>query len=235
MRENANRRFRKGQAISAETARKLDEYASCVLGIPSLLLMENAAVAIREEALALLGGRNAVCIFCGKGNNGGDGFAAARQLLACGKEVTVFLAAKPGEVRGDAETNLAALLKIGGCPVFPAGAKKSGFIIGRIRSCGLVIDALLGTGIRGAVRGVCGEMVDIINSAGVPALSADIPSGLNADDGSIMGKCVEAAVTVTFPAPKQGMLLKDGPRVCGRIVVRGLGVPFAGLNGDWRG
>ncbi len=216
----------KFRAVSVETARKMDEYASAVIGVPSLILMENAAVSISAEALALLAGKDSVCVFCGKGNNGGDGFAAARQLLTCGKEPAVFLAAGPEEIRADAQINLAALLKLGGCPVSFAGAKKRGYILERARSCGLVIDALLGTGIKGNVSGIYAEMIDIINSSGVPVLSVDIPSGLNADDGSIMEKCVEAAVTVTFPVPKRGMFLKDGPRVCGKIVPRGLGVPL---------
>ncbi len=226
MNKMGSRRAGKFPAISAETARRMDEYASAVIGIPSLILMENAAVSISAEALALLDGKDSVCVFCGKGNNGGDGFAAARQLLTRGKKPAVFLAAGPEEIRADAQINLAALLKLGGCPVYFAGAKKRGDILERTRSCGLVIDALLGTGIKGNVSGIYAEMIDIINSSGAPVLSVDVPSGLNADDGSIMGECVEAAVTVTFPAAKRGMFLKDGPRVCGKIVSRDLGVPL---------
>jgi len=104
-------------AISAETARRMDEYASAVIGLPSLILMENAAVSISAEALALLDGKDSVCVFCGKGNNGGDGFAAARQLLTRGKKPAVFLAAEPEETprrRADKSGGLAEARRLSG-------------------------------------------------------------------------------------------------------------------------
>lgn len=216
-------------AAGSALAKKMDGYASAVLGLSPLILMENAAVSIRTEALAVLSGKRSVGIFCGKGNNGGDGFAAARQLIAAGKKVSVFLAAEPGETRGEAAVNLEILRRIGGYRVFKAYEGKRGEIIKRARSCGLVIDALLGTGINGPVKDHYAALIGVINTAGVPVLSVDIPSGLNADSGRIMGDCVRAAVTVTFPVPKRGMFLKDGPAVCGMIVVRDLGVPTASL------
>lgn len=215
--------------VGSARARSMDRYASQVLGVSSLILMENAAFSIRTEALAILTGKKPVCIFCGKGNNGGDGLAAARQLLAAGKKVSVFLAAPPGETRGEAAVNLEILRRIGGCRVFNAHEGKMRDIIEQARCCGLVIDALLGTGINGPVKENYAALIGVINTAGVPALSVDIPSGLNADTGRIMGDCVKAAVTVTFPAPKRGMFLKDGPAVCGTVVVRDLGVPTASL------
>jgi len=216
--------------VSSAEARKMDLHAYGSLGIPPLILMENAAVWIRRQALSMLAEESPVCVFCGKGNNGGDGFAAARQLLCSGRRVTVFMASGIDEVRGEAAENLSALRRIGGCPVFAPGEKRPDYILKAARSSGLIVDALLGTGASGQMRGVYAGMAGIINGAGVPVLSVDIPSGLNADSGEIMGVCVKAAVTVTFPAPKRGMFLGRGPAVCGKIVVRDLGVPLSALT-----
>lgn len=217
--------------VSSAQARKMDLFACGELGVPPLILMENAAVGIRLQALSMLKKESRpVCVFCGKGNNGGDGFAAARQLLSAGKQVTVFMASRMDELRGDAAENLSVLRRIGGCSVFGAGEKGSGYMLRKARSSGLVIDALLGIGAAGSLSGDYAAMAGIINCAGVPVLSVDIPSGLNADSGEIMGVCVKAAVTVTFPAPKRGMLRGRGPSVCGKIVVRDLGVPLSALK-----
>ncbi|MDD2703681.1 MAG: NAD(P)H-hydrate epimerase, partial [Candidatus Omnitrophica bacterium] len=94
----------------------------------------------------------------------------------------------------------------------------------------LIVDALLGVGLRGGARGIYKEMIECVNSSGVPVISVDVPSGLDADTGEAPGACVKARETVTFIAAKRGMFIKQGPRMCGRIVVDTLGVPFSAVK-----
>ncbi len=169
-----------------------------------------------------------VVILCGKGNNGGDGFVAARHLFNRGVPVTVLLAGNPDEIGGDARVNYNQLGPLG-VPVAPY----NGDLPGDGCSPLIVIDALLGTGFSGEPRGIVADSIRAINAARVPVLSVDIPSGLNADSGHAPGACVRAAETVTFGGPKVGLTTGHGPGVCGRITVANISIPCALLaSGD---
>lgn len=209
--------------LTAKTAKDFDRKAKKILGISTLVLMENAGRAVVEEAVKILRGKKSVAIFCGRGNNGADGFVAARHLLAFGVKPDVFLAGKINEVKNEARINLEILLKLKQ-KITEVKEENLHLIKKRISKYTLVIDALLGIGLSGEVRGIYRDLIAIINSSGARILSADIPSGLDATTGKVLGCCIKADETVTFVAKKQGMVLKEGPRYCGRVVVRDLGI-----------
>jgi len=184
--------------------------------------MENAGRQVADAALRMYRGRAGIAIFCGKGNNGGDGFVAARHLVIRGIRPQVLLAGRIPDVRGEARSNLDILLKLKQriVEISPEAAPCI-----KARSCGLIIDALLGVGLTGEVRGICQDLIAVINGSRCRVLSVDIPSGLDATTGKVLGCCVKADTTVTFAAKKRGMTAGAGPRVCGRIVVADIGIP----------
>jgi len=212
--------------LTAKGAKEIDRRALDSFGIPGLLLMENAAIGVAQEAVRLLRAGMAAALFCGKGNNGGDGFAAARHLLTRGIKPELFLAGSAEEVKGDAKVNLDIILKMRR-RVIEVNAGNLREIKDKIRRYGLIIDALLGTGLKGEVKGVYRDLVGIINSSKAYVISVDIPSGLDATTGRILGCCVKADKTVTFAAKKRGMVMAEGPAYCGKIVVKDLGLPVS--------
>lgn len=211
--------------LTAKEARQIDIFARDKLGVPTLALMENAGRHIACEALKSLRQRKSVAIFCGKGNNGGDGFVACRHLLTVGIKPDIFLAGSISQVKNEAGVNLQILLKLN---QRITEVKEENLIPVRkkIAHYALIIDALLGVGLSGRVRGIFRDIIEIINLSKVYILSVDIPSGLDATTGKALGCCVKADKTVTFAAKKQGMVLKEGPGYCGKVIVRDLGVPL---------
>jgi hydroxyethylthiazole kinase-like uncharacterized protein yjeF len=208
--------------LTAQSAKFIDLKAREKFGISTLTLMENAGRAIALEALKS-GKFKKIAIFCGKGNNGGDGFVAARHLLACGIKPDIYLAGKIAQVENEARTNLEILLKLKQKIVEVGENNISGVNLAKYR---LIIDALLGVGLSGAVRGIYKDLIKMINSSQAYILSVDIPSGLDATTGKILDACVKADKTVTFVAKKRGMIVGEGPKYCGKIIVADLGVPL---------
>jgi NAD(P)H-hydrate epimerase len=218
--------------VTAEEMRQADRRASERYGVPSLLLMENAgrgAVDALERVFGPVRGRRLVVV-CGKGNNGGDGFVAARHLASRGAEVGVWLAARTAEVRGDAATNLQAVVRARLPLVELADGAAVEGLRGALASSDVVVDALLGTGVTGPATGAIAEAIGAINGAGRPVCALDLPSGLSADHGRLLGPTVRAALTVTFGLPKLGLLLHPGAAEAGRIERVDLGVPRAWLE-----
>ena len=213
--------------FTAEEMRRLDRRAIAELGIPGATLMENAGRGAAEAILALLASlglrRGArVAIVCGKGGNGGDGFVAARWLRRRGARPTVWLAAKPAEITGDAALKLAELRAAG---IRPAVVEHEDAVAARLAASDLVVDALLGTGARGAPEGLVARLIERINAAGRPVVALDIPSGLPADGGAPPGPAVRATLTATFAGLKHGLLAPPGAAYAGRVVVVPIGVP----------
>ncbi len=213
----------RNKVLTSAAARAIDALARETYGIPTFMLMENAGAAVAARAL-LLAPSGAVAVVCGKGNNGGDGFVAARHLLCHGRRVRVYLAAEPGDVKGEAAMNMAILRRLG-ARVVPLAGRGIPRLRRSLRSAALVIDALLGTGTRGAPAGLCGEAIAAINGCAKKVLAVDIPSGLDADTGAAPGACIRADATVTFIGVKRGMLRGNGPRNCGKITVAQIGFP----------
>ena len=217
---------RNSRILSSQEAKDIDIKAKELFGISTLTLMENAARAVSDEALESLRHKTrSLAIFCGKGNNGGDGFAAARHLLTSGLKPDIFLAGKISEVENEAKINLEILLRLKQRIVEVEGENLD-LVKRRIPKYSLIIDALLGVGLSGEVRGIYRGLVEAINTSKAYILSVDIPSGLDATTGKVLGCCVKADKTVTFVARKRGMVSGDGPRYCGRVVVRDLGIPL---------
>ena len=209
--------------LTIKTARAIDRKAREKFGISTLVLMENAGSAVAREIVKSCKGKKKIAIFCGKGNNGGDGLVAARHLLAQGINPDIFLAGKLLEVRNEAKTNLEVLLNL----------KRKVIEVNEINvdkiniaKYGLIIDALLGVGLTGQVRASYSELIRLINSSKAYIVSVDIPSGLDATTGEILGCCVKADKTITFIAKKRGMVIGDGPKYCGKIIVVNLGIPI---------
>jgi hydroxyethylthiazole kinase-like uncharacterized protein yjeF len=212
--------------VTAPEMRDLDARASQEYAIPSLLLMENAGRAVAEHALQMLGpgSRRRVAVYCGKGNNGGDGLVAARYLANAGCEIRLFLSASALQMRGDAGANLEIarrmdmpLTGLESPPPEPWPAD-------------LALDAVLGTGIRGEVTGGAAVLIGALKSSGCPVLAVDLPSGLDSDSGRLASTCVRADCTVTMALPKLGLALYPGREAAGRIEVADIGMPRALLD-----
>lgn len=220
---------RNSNLLTSQEAKNIDIKAKDYFGISTLVLMENAGRAIVQEALKILPKTKSVSIFCGKGNNGGDGFVAARHFMAYGIKPELFLAESVSVVANEARVNLRILSKLKH-KIIEAKEKNLLFIRRRSKKSALIIDALLGTGLKDEVRGIYRDLIEIINASGAYVLSVDIPSGLDANNGRKLGSCVKADKTVTFFAKKQGMIQGEGRRYCGKIIVRDLGMPFEELK-----
>jgi NAD(P)H-hydrate epimerase len=221
------------RVVTAEEMRDLDRRATAEYGIPSLLLMESAGAETVRELLAAFPdapGRRTL-VLCGRGNNGGDGFVVARRLLQRGAAVTTVLLGAGSEVRGDARTNLEILQRLGAAPVEVRRPEELDRVAAALAAADLVVDALLGTGTRGAAQGLTADCIRMVNEAGRPVVAVDIPSGLSADEPSPAGPVVEAQLTVTFALPKPALLLYPGARFAGRLRVADIGIPAA----LWRG
>lgn len=213
------------EIITSQGAKELDVKAKEKFGISTLVLMENAGKCVVEEAIRILQGRRNVAIFCGRGNNGGDGFVAARHLLTYRIKPDIFLAGNISDVENEARTNLNIILKLKQ-KIIEVDEEDICLLKNMISKYCLIIDALLGVGLSGQVRGIFRDLIGIINTSKAYILSVDIPSGLDATTGKVLGCCIKADKTVTFVAKKRGMVLGEGPKYCGRIVVKDLGIPL---------
>lgn len=215
------------KTVSVKEIREIDSMAIEVLGIPGVVLMENAGREIHQVAVEMLGepGSQKITILCGKGNNGGDGFVAGRHLLNSGYSVDIFLIGKSDEVRGDAGINM-NILKRSGFPILEVREEGDiSKIESSISASSLIIDALLGTGVKGSPEGVLAKIIKTINESSRPILSVDVPSGIDADTGEVLGVAVKATKTVTFVSAKKGLLLSPAMDFVGEIIVADIGIP----------
>jgi hydroxyethylthiazole kinase-like uncharacterized protein yjeF len=212
--------------FTADQMRRLDRHAIEDLGIPGAVLMENAgrgaAAAIVAFARRERLGRGDIVIVCGKGGNGGDGFVAARELQRRRFRPRVLLLAPPAEVRGDAAVKLRALTRAG---IRPLVITDESVLEARLAGATLIVDAILGTGARGAPTGLTARAIERMNASGRPIVALDAPSGLDADGSVPLGPCVRASLTTTFAAWKRGLVLEPGAGFAGRVEVVDIGIP----------
>lgn len=221
------------KVVTSDQMREIDTKAIEEIGIPGVVLMENAGKAVADAARKLLeetAGRR-VCVFAGKGNNGGDGFVAARHLVNSQVRVKTFLLGKTAEIQGDARVNLDILTRMG-VDVEELGPEDLHRARVAVSVSDVVIDAIFGTGFKGEVGGYVAQVIDAINESGRPVVSVDVPSGLDASTGKVGGACVRARYTVTFGLPKAGLLLYPGAAYAGELVVADIGFPRAFLLDD---
>ncbi len=181
-------------------------------GTPGFALMMSAGQAVAEAAMGLVE-EGPILVVAGRGNNGGDGFVAAAELAARGREVSIILLCERDSLQGDA-----ALAARGWkYPVLPFNPQAIG-------KPALIIDALFGAGLNRPVKGDPLEMIEAINANGAPVLAVDLPSGINGTSGAVMGAAINAVETVTFFRRKPAHLLMPGRKHCGRVRVADIGI-----------
>lgn len=212
--------------VNASEMRELDRRAIQEVGIPSLVLMENAGRStyqiLRREFPALAG---EVAVLAGRGNNGGDGFVVARYLANAGQPVVVMLLGQRHDVGGDARVNLDILAHQGVQVVEVTVEADLNPVVHRLAKAGLMVDALLGTGLNAPIKGLMATLIDRLNHLRAPVLAVDMPTGISADTGEVLGVALRAQVTVTYGWPKIGQLLPVGRDYTGRLWQVDLGIP----------
>jgi NAD(P)H-hydrate epimerase len=205
------------EIYSVASVRAIDQVAINDVGIGGYTLMTRAGEAALNAALEQFPEAKRWQVICGSGNNGGDGYVLARLAGARGIGVSVLLMSSPDNLKGDAATAYQDFAAEGG-----AIAMFEGSLDGEAE---LLVDALLGSGLERDVEGKYAEIVDAINRHAAPVLALDIPSGLNADTGDVMGVAVKADMTVSFVGLKSGLFLKEGPNYAGELRFAGLDIP----------
>jgi NAD(P)H-hydrate epimerase len=215
--------------LTAAEMREVDRLTTEQAGIPSATLMENAGAGVAgfcaRQFPRLLSRR--ILVLCGKGNNGGDGLVAERHLRAMGARPEVWFFGKLSEMRGDAATNLVRWREFGGGLVEIDGVEAWRQNKSSLPGVQIVIDALLGTGLKGPVEGWLAEAIADVNALrpGATIVAVDIPSGLPSDSGDVIGPAVHADYTVTFTAPKRGQILAPASENVGTLRVLEIGSP----------
>ena len=215
--------------MSRREVRDYDAWAIGQMGIPGTTLMENAGRSAAEIAMQMLAdnANPRVCIFCGAGNNGGDGFVIARHLVNHYIDTQIILCAPRGKLQGDALVNFRSCQKMNIPAVdFDMSEDK---IHTQVRDlcggCSLIIDAMFGTGFKGELSSPFVALISCINAVGVPILSVDIPSGLDCDSGEPLPVCIEATATVSFVAAKKGFFANGQiHRAVGQLFIASIGI-----------
>lgn len=215
------------QPLTSEQARALDRRAIDVLGVPGVVLMENAGRNM-AHLLASLGVAGPVVVCCGKGNNGGDGYVIARHLAVLGLDARAVALADPAGLAGDAALAFGALK---GCGLSLEVSPDEGRLRELLASADWVVDALLGSGLTGPVRPEMAAVIGSINASGKRVLAVDVPSGLDADTGRPRGAAVRAAHTAAVVGPRVGFATEQGRAHVGRVHVVDFGVPARLLAG----
>ena len=221
------------RVLNAAQMREADRRAIDDIGIPSLVLMENAGrqvVAAMEAVHSDLSERR-VGVLCGRGNNGGDGFVVARTLLQRGGDVAVFLIGRVADVRGDARINLDILGRLGLTVAEVADSQAWELHFSEFSACTLIVDAIFGTGAERPGQRLIQSVIADVNASGVPVVSIDLPSGLSADSAEPIGDSIEAGLTVTIGAPKLPLILPPAETRAGDIVIADIGIPSAVIDG----
>ncbi len=205
--------------VSVKEMKELDRKAIEEFGILSITLMENAGQGISKVAVDMFKGASGkkVAIFCGTGNNGGDGFVVGRYLLEQGIEVLVYIVGDRFRIKNDPLINLNKL-------------EKMGVDINEVSSpikidVDLIIDAIFGIGLKGEVKGVARDIIVDLNKTNIPIISADVPSGLNADTGKVLGEAIKAKKTVTMQLPKKGFYIGKASEYTGEVITVDIGIP----------
>lgn len=221
------------KVATPEQMNEIDSITINRIGIPGIVLMENAAVKVVDEVARTLGnvsGRN-IAVIAGKGNNGGDAFAAARHLINRGACVKVFVASCRNSIAGDAAVNLHVLENMGVSINELTDASQMNEFANTLNAADLILDGIFGTGFKGEVRGLIKDIIEIVNNSGKTIISIDIPSGVCGTGGKTTGCCVHANKTVTFVLPKTGLVIHPGCDYTGELVVADIGVPSTVVDG----
>ncbi|MCD6176084.1 MAG: NAD(P)H-hydrate epimerase [Planctomycetes bacterium] len=217
------------EVMTRQQVRRFDAWAIGEMGIPGVVLMENAAKNCTDVILKHFPDeiKAGVCIFCGAGNNGGDGFVIARQLFNRGIAVRIILCGDSGKIKGDAKINFDICRNMN-LPIAAVDTESDTLckdIENAVGESGLLVDAILGTGMQGQLKEPFALLISGINLHNLPIVAVDIPSGLDCDTGQLLPVSIEAAVTVTFVALKKGFVANpDSRKATGRVFVADIGM-----------
>jgi NAD(P)H-hydrate epimerase len=215
------------RVLTTRQMRDADRHTIDEIGIPSIVLMENAGRQVVAAMDASFEGLDAlrIAVLAGRGNNGGDGFVIARTLAGRGVDVGIYLVGLAADVKGDALINLKILKQLG-LDVVEIGDAAAWELHGTdVLGADLVVDALFGTGLQGPLTGLVKTIIDDLNSSAQPVVAVDLPSGLSADTPDVDGPAVDATMTVTIAAPKLPLVLPPGERLAGQLVIADIGIP----------
>ena len=210
--------------VTAKEMQSLDKRTIEGMGIPGLVLMENAAmgvVYVIEEILSGCVKGRIVRIYCGTGNNGGDGFAVARHLMNRGAKLEVLLVGAKDKLTPDAKANHDWFLEMGGKVTYIEKERELAFS----QPADIAIDALLGTGLQCAAQGIVAKAIEAINKQECRVVAVDIPSGVEGSSGKVLGPAVKAEVTVTMGLPKVGLMVPPGRNFAGEVKIIDIGIP----------
>jgi NAD(P)H-hydrate epimerase len=214
--------------MTRDEVRAFDAWAINTLGIPGVALMENAGRSCAELIIDKLKDvtERKVCIFCGTGNNGGDGYVIARHLINRDIRVTVVVCGDRNKIKGDAKTNLDILEQMGESVerLNPVGCDMADLVELFSTGAGIIVDSLFGTGLRGQLSDEYKRLIERINSCESRVMAVDIPSGLDCDAGEPLGAAIWATWTVTFVAVKKGFVSANAARYTGEIFVASIGI-----------
>ena len=214
--------------MTRDEVRAFDAWAINTLGIPGMVLMENAgrscAELIEDKLEDVVEPK--VCIFCGTGNNGGDGYVIARHLINRGIQVLVVVCGDRNKIKGDAKINLDVLEQMGETIELlnPSDQNIAGQVKHLSTSANIIVDSLFGTGLRGQLSDEYRRLIESINTCNIPVLAVDIPSGLDCDSGEPLGAVIRAAWTVTFVAVKKGFVSENTAQYTGEIFIASIGI-----------
>ena len=209
--------------LNREQMQACDRLTTARMGVPSLVLMERAALAVSDVICSKYPDCRRVLVLCGSGNNGGDGFALARLLLLKGIRADVLFVGKHSSMTEQTRTECAIFENYGGT-VLPDDAP--------LKDYDLIADALFGIGLSRDIIGRYADLIRAVNRMDTPVIAVDIPSGISADDGQVCGTAVRADCTVTFAFRKIGQILYPGAEYCRELIVRDVGITDIGLSGS---
>ncbi|WP_419887305.1 NAD(P)H-hydrate epimerase [Neobacillus niacini] len=214
-------------AAGQKEMQKMDQYTIEKIGLPGVVLMENAGARVVEEILqSTTSTRPRVIVLAGGGNNGGDGFVIARRLFDIGLHPQVWLLVDPVRIKGDAKIHFEVYIKRE-LPLFHLEEKGLEMLRDQLKQADIILDAILGTGVNGPVREPLKDVISLVNTyeGKKSIISVDIPSGVSSDTGKVQGEAIKASMTVTFVFPKKGFFLNEGPQHIGEWKAVDISVP----------
>lgn len=216
--------------LTAAQMRSIDRRATERFGIPSIVLMENAALAVVDAIFAHYPDCDRAAIFCGIGANGGDGLAVARLLENRGVVPVILIAGERSRYEGDARTNLGICERMG-IPIHDIRTSDDvDEALVRAADADIVVDAIFGTGLDRAPAGMHADLIRAIAGLGLPVVAVDLPSGANASSAEPFDPCIQAEVTVTFAAPKMCHVFQPAAIQCGEVIVADISIPHAAFE-----
>ncbi len=218
--------------LTSDQMRNIDRRTTERFGIPSIVLMENAALAVVDAIFEHYPDCERAAIFCGTGQNGGDGLAIARHLENRGVVPVVLIAGDRANFTGDAMANLIICERLG-IPIYDiVDADHVADAVAHVSDADLIVDAIFGTGLNRPPTGVHAETIRAITELRIPVLAVDMPSGANASSGEPFDPCLRAEVTVTFAAPKVCHVFEPSAVMCGEVIVADISIPEAAIHDE---